>query len=143
MKTVENVLEKRLRIIVAIDILQFDYLPGTSTIDAVFISCRIQEKYLSKQTKLNMCFVDLEKAFDSVPNKVMVLSMRKKGISEAFVRALMSLYTGARTKLKVGTHLSEEFEASVGVHQCSVLSPTLFAIVIDVDTNEMEEVALL
>ena len=38
---------------------------------------------------------------------------RKKGIPEALARAVMSLYRGERTKVKVGTHLSEEFEVNV------------------------------
>ena len=50
-------------------------------------------------------------------------AMRKKGIPEALVGAVMSLYKGAKTKVKVGTHLSEEFEVNVGVHQGSVLLP--------------------
>ena len=33
-------------------------------------------------------------------------AMRKKGIPEALVRAVMSLYKGARTKVNVGTHKS-------------------------------------
>ena len=42
--------------------------------------------------------------------------MGTKRIPEALVRAVMSLYKGSKTKVKVGTHLSEEFEVSVGVH---------------------------
>ena len=64
-----------------------------------------------------MCFVDLEKAFDRVPRKVVELAMKKKGIPEALVTAVMRLYKGSRTKVKVGTHLSEEDEVKVGVHQ--------------------------
>ena len=41
--------------------------------------------------------------------------------------------------MKVGTHLSEEFAVNIGVHQGSVLSPLLFAIVVDVVTNEIKE----
>ena len=65
--------------------------------------------------------------------------MRRKRIPEALVRAVMSLYKGSKTKVKVGTHLCEEFEVSVGVHHRSVLSPLLSAIVIDVVTNEIKE----
>ena len=65
--------------------------------------------------------------------------MRKKGIPEALVTAVMSLYKGARTKVKVGTHFSEELEVNVGVHQGSVLSPPLFASVVDVVTYEIIE----
>ena len=44
----------------------------------------------------------------------------------------MSLYDGAKTKVRVGSAYSEEFEVNVGVHQGSVLSPLLFPIVVDV-----------
>ena len=40
----------------------------------------------------------------------------------------MSLYEGAKTRVRVGLELSEEFEVKVGVHQGSVLSLLLFAI---------------
>ena len=48
-----------------------------------------------------MCFVDLEKAFDRVPRKVLERAMRKRSIPEAMVRALMSLYEGAKTRVRV------------------------------------------
>ena len=109
-------------------------MPGKGTIDAVFILRRIQEEFLAKQKKLYMCFVDLEKAFDRVPRKVVEWAMRKKGIPEALVTAVMSLNKGVRTIVKVGAHLSEESEVNIGVHQGHVLSPLLFAIVDDVAT---------
>ena len=43
------------------------------------------------EKKLYMCFVDLEKAFDRVPRKVLEWAMWKRGIPEAIVRAVMSL----------------------------------------------------
>ena len=57
--------------------------------------------------------------------------MRKKGLPEILVKAVMSLYEGAETKVRVGSGLSEEFSVKGGVHQGSVLSPLLFAMVID------------
>ena len=53
-----------------------------------------------------MCFVDLEKAFDRVPKKVSEWTMRKKGIPDVLVRAVMSLYEGAKTRVRVGLELS-------------------------------------
>ena len=48
------------------------------------------------------------------------------------MRAVTSLYEGAKTRVRVGLELSEEFEVKVGVHQGSVLSPLVFAIMVDV-----------
>ena len=61
--------------------------------------------------------------------------MRKKNLSEVMVRAVMSLYDGAKTRVKVGSTYSEEFEVKGGVHQGFVLSPLLFTIVVDVITE--------
>ena len=55
----------------------------------------------------------------------------EKGLPEILVKAVMSLYKEAETKVRVGSGLSEEFTVKVGVHQGSVLSPLLFAMVID------------
>ena len=56
-----------------------------------------------------MCFVDMEKAFDRVPRKVMEWVMRKKGLSEVMVRAVMSLYDGAKIRVRVRLAYSEKF----------------------------------
>ena len=64
-----------------------------------------------------MCFVDLEKAFHRVLKRVLEWAMKKMGIPEAMVRAVMSLYEGAKTRVRVGLELCEEFEVKVGVHQ--------------------------
>ena len=112
-------------------------MPGT--IDAVFILRQIQEECLVKQKKLYMCFVDLEKAFDGVPRKFVECAMRKMGNPEALVMTVLSLYKGTSTKVKVEKHFLEEFEVNVGVHQGSILSPLLFAIVVDVVSKNIKE----
>ena len=61
--------------------------------------------------------------------------MRKKGLSEVMVQAVMSLYDGAKTRVRVGSAYSEQFEVKVGVHQGFLLSPPLFATVVDVITE--------
>ena len=48
-----------------------------------------------------MCFVDLEKAFDIVPRRVMEWAMKKKGLLEILVKAVISYYEAAETKVRV------------------------------------------
>ena len=93
---------------------------------------------MDKEKKLYMCFVDLEKKFDRVPRGVLEQAMRKKGIPEAMVRAMMSLHEGAKTRVRVGLVLSEEFEVKVGLYQGSALLPLLFVIVVDVITESVK-----
>ena len=45
---------------------------------------------------------------------------------------MICLYEGAKTRVRVDTYLSEEIEVKVGMHQGSVLSPFLLAVVVDV-----------
>ena len=74
MKIVERVLEKRIRELVK----EFGFMPGKGTTDALFILRRMQEEFRGREKKLCMCFVDLEKAFDRVPRKVMKWALKKK-----------------------------------------------------------------
>ena len=67
------------------------------------------------------------------------MAMRKKKVSEVVVKAVMSLYNGAKTKVKVGSGLLDEFSGNVGVHQGSVLSPLLFVIVVDAVTERVRD----
>ena len=67
-------------------------------------------------------------------------ALRKKGLPEMLVTAVISLYEGAKTKVRVGTELSEDFCVKVGVHQGSILSPLLLiAIMVDVITESARE----
>ena len=112
--------------------MQFGFMPRRGTIDAVFILRRMQEEYHAKGKKLYMCFVDLEIAFDRVPWKVLQWALRKKGMPDVLIRSLMNLYDGAKTRVKVDSELSEEFEVKVRMHQGFVLSPFPLAVVVDV-----------
>ena len=80
-------------------------MPGKGAIDAVFVLRGIQEECIAKQKKLHMCFVDLEKATDGVPRKVVELAIKKKGIPEALDGAVMILCKGPKTKVKVETFI--------------------------------------
>ena len=75
-----------------------------------------------------MAFVDLEKAFDRVPRKVIWWALRKLGVDEWIVRLVQGMYSNARSRVRVGEGYSEEFEVKVGVHQGSVLSPLLSSL---------------
>ena len=125
----------------SIDDSQFGFVPGRGTTDANFVVRQLQEKYLAANKRLYMAFLDLEKAFDRVPRKVIWWALRKLGVEEWIVRLVQGMYSNARSR--VGEGYSEEFEVKVGVHQGSVLSPLLFIIVLEALSREFRSVVPL
>ena len=83
-----------------------------------------------------MAFVDLEKAFDRVPQKVIWWALRKLGVEEWILRLVQGMYANAQSQVRVGEGFSKEFEVKVGVHQGSVLSLLLFIIVLEALSRE-------
>ena len=62
-----------------------------------------------------MCFVDLKEAFDGVPRTVFELAIKEIGIPEVVVRSQMSLYGGGRTRDRIDSEISKEFEVKVEI----------------------------
>ena len=91
MKLIEKVLEKRIRAQVHIDEMQFGFMPGRGTTDAIFIARHLQEKYLDKKKDLYFAFVDLEKAFDRVPREVTRWALRQVGVEEWLVQTVLAM----------------------------------------------------
>jgi hypothetical protein len=139
MKVFERVIERRLRRKIEINGMQFGFMPGRSTTDAIFIVRQLQEKFMAKKRALYYAFVDLEKAFDRVPREVVRWALRKLMVEEWLVNVVMAMYEKARTMVRVSQGYSDQFEVSVGVHQGSVLSPLLFVSVMEVLVREVRE----
>ena len=84
-----------------------------------------------------MVFVDLEKAFDRAPRVLIESSLRRKGVVECYVKAVMKMCKEVLSQVKVEGEDSKEFTVRVGIHQGSILSPFIFAVVMDVVTEEV------
>ena len=138
-KILERVVEGRLRDLIDIHEQQFGFMKGKSTVDAIFIVRQVQEKYLEGNRKVYMCFVDLEKAYDRVPRRVVYWCLRKRGVPEKLVRIVKMMYEGARTTVRTKYGETEAFPVEVGLHQGSALSPFLFLVVIDTLTRELRD----
>ena len=90
MKVVERIFEHTIRQQIEIDDMQFGFMKGKGTTDAIFMTRQVQENFRVKGKKLYFGFVDLEIAFDRVPREVISWAMRKLGVEEWLVSAVMS-----------------------------------------------------
>ena len=71
-----------------------------------------------------------------MPREVISWAMRKVGVEEWLVLAVMSMYTGAKTVIRTVYGNSKGCEVKVGMHQGSALSPLLFVIVTEAISRE-------
>ncbi|KAK3515449.1 hypothetical protein QTP70_021407 [Hemibagrus guttatus] len=135
----ERVVEARLRKVVEICEQQYGFMPRKSTTDAIFALRILMEKYRDGQRELHCVFVDLEKAYDSVPREELWYCMRKSGVAEKYVRVVQDMYERSRTVVRCAVGQTEEFKVEVGLHQGSALSHFLFAIVMDQLSEEVRQ----
>ena len=102
-KGMEKIMDEMIRAMIDIDEMQYAFVSGRGTTDAIFITRQLQEKFLARKDPngknriLYFAFVDLEKAFDRVPGKVLRWAMCSLGIDELVVRAVQSMYSNARS----------------------------------------------
>ena len=116
MKVLERIVNSLIRQVVSIDDSRFGFVPGRGTTDAIFVVRQLQEKDLAANKRLYMAFIDLDKAFDRVPRKVIWWALRKLGVDEWIVRLVQGMYSNARSCVRIGEGYSEEFEVKVAVH---------------------------
>jgi len=113
---------------------QAGFRQGRSTIDQLLSLRLLAEKYNEVGKDLFLCYVDFQKAFDSVWRRGLWQVMRHLGYDRKIVRLLENLYKSTRSSVRVGSagELSNWFETLVGVLQGCVLSPLLFNIMLEV-----------
>ena len=97
----------------------------------MYVLRQMVEKRMEVPDSMALGFVDLEKAFDTVPREMVMATLRWMGVPEAEVRMVESTYEKTTARVVVGEGASEEFEVKNGLRQGSVVSPMLFIAVLD------------
>ena len=87
-----------------------------------FIVRQIVEKRIEGNLSVFCGFMDLEKAYDRIPRKVIYRCLKRRGIPEKLVRLVMETYKETKTAVRTAQGLSREFEIRVGLHQGSALT---------------------
>ena len=102
-----------------------------SCANAIFSVQESTLRYMQDNERTNICLYDLEKAFDTIEYPVLLQQLFNCGINGSCWRLLKNWYTGCSSVVRLNGGLSASFEVHRGVKQGSVLSPTLFSLVID------------
>lgn len=73
-------------------------------------------------------FIDLQKAYDTVPIKMLWKILQKTNINQTLIQVLKNLYDGSTSRVKIGNMLPSKLTLNKGLHQGCNVSPTLFKI---------------
>ena len=80
---------------------------------------------------VNICAIDLTKAFDKVNHSVLYMKLMKRLIPNALLEVLENWMSSCLTCVKWSSSWSHFFSVDSGVRQGAVLSPFLFAVCVD------------
>ena len=118
---------------------QTAYRRGVGCTDAIFATQETIAKHVREGSAVHMCLYDLQKAFGSVEFPVLLDHLFS---IEKTWRIIKSWYEGGSCCVKVEDRLSNAFPVQRGVRQGSVLSPTLFLLVMDPLLKKLETASL-
>eukprot|EP00903_Cladosiphon_okamuranus_P015101 g13968.t1 len=108
---------------------QCGFRPGRSTVCMLFVVRRLQELARRKRTPLYLCFIDLQKAYDSVDRELLWKVLARAGIPEKMINVIRQFHTGMRARVRMDDgDLSEWFQVTQGLRQGCSMSPLLFNI---------------
>ena len=108
---------------------QLGFKKGNRCSDAQLIIHNLIDKYCHKYgKKIYSCFIDLSKAFDTVPRDILLMKLRDVGVTGKFFNIIRNIYTNDQAYLKIDGKITTPFPISQGVRQGCPLSPLLFNI---------------
>ena len=107
---------------------QTGFRTGRSCVDHIFSLTQINEKKVATNRDVHLLFVDLTKAYDTIPVQKLWQVLEKSPINNTVITAVKQLYDQATSRIKLGNKLSENFLVTKGLRQGCCLSPTLFKI---------------
>ena len=113
MKIFEKIIEKEIRKVIDVSEMQFGFMPGRVTIDAIFIV-----------------------------RQLVRWSMKKLNVDEWLTETIMAMQEFSNGAVRVNNTVDNKFNDKVGVHHRSVLSSFLFIMVLEALSREFRSALL-
>jgi len=118
---------------------QAGFRKDRNTIQQILMLRLIAEKAKRKGRVVYNCFIDFEKAFDSVYKDVMWATLQSYGIGKRLSEVLKNIGERSRMAVRIGHDMGEWFEMSVGTKQGDPISPNLFIITLERVMDKINE----
>ena len=110
---------------------QFGFKKNLSCPDLIYCVRNVIEHYISNGSTVNVCSIDLSKAFDRMNHYALFIKLMKRNFPYSLLVLLENWFQLATTCVRWYGFDSAFYCLNAGVRQGGVLSPFLFAIFID------------
>ena len=111
---------------------QVGFTKNARTTDHMFIlKCIIDEYCQRKEGRVFACFVDFQKAFDTVIHTGLKIKLLEAGVGSLFYNIIKRMYEVSRSCIRIDNRVTDFFALNLGVKQGDNLSPSLFKIFIN------------
>ena len=117
--------------------LQWGFLPGRSATSALLLTIDQWLQQLDKGGRVCAIFLDLKKAFDSVPHRALIDQLHKYNVDQYLINWITSYLTSRQQRVVVGGTTSPQLQVISGVPQGSILGPLLFLFYVN-DSMELQ-----
>ena len=127
-KVVASILQERLQQLAEEELpeSQCGFRRGCGCLDMMFTVCQLVEKAFEHQTKQFLTFVDLKKAYDSVPRTALWRALEKLGVPDQIIDIIRSFHEGMQAQVRMEGELQEEIAVENGLRQSCTMALVLF-----------------
>lgn len=109
---------------------QAGFRAGYSTLDHIHTVRQIIEKNKEFNVPFYCCFIDYNKAFDSIEHENIWYCLKNQGVDQKYIRIIKNVYINSTAKIKLEKE-GKEIKINRGVRQGDPLSPKLFTAVLE------------
>ncbi|XP_024891525.1 uncharacterized protein LOC112467233 [Temnothorax curvispinosus] len=110
---------------------QSGFTAGRSCVDNLFVVQQLLKKRIAKDLETHITFIDLKKAYDSVPRNRLWQVLCDIGINSNIIQVIQEMYAKNKAYIKEGTRLSRPLIPTKELRQGCSLLPTLFNIYLE------------
>ena len=110
---------------------QFGFKKNLSCQHAIYCVRNVVDSFVSNQSTVNICALDLSKAFDRVNHFALFIKLMERQVPISLLNIFETWFGASITCVKWGKHISKFVKLIAGVRQGGVLSPVLFAVFIN------------
>ena len=104
-------------------ISQLGFCKNAQTSDHIFVLNTCIQKYTAANNRLYTCFIDFQKAFDTVCREALLYKLFTLGIQGNFFKCLQYMYSNSKAKIKLINKFSESIDVLTGTEQGHPMSP--------------------